>query len=143
MALTKSERAALREMFGGLCAYCGILLPEKGWHADHINAIIRQTKMTYDRENSRYKVQQTGKCYRPENERKDGYYPACAKCNIEKATGTIEDFRAGLMYKIEVLRKNSANWNHLERFGIVAVVKSEVVFHFESAAPPTSKGRDD
>lgn len=37
MALTKKQRAILREKFGGKCAYCGCELPEKGWHADHVS----------------------------------------------------------------------------------------------------------
>lgn len=39
MALTKSQRAALREKFGGRCAYCGSELGER-WHADHIEPIV-------------------------------------------------------------------------------------------------------
>ncbi|HHR4690493.1 TPA: HNH endonuclease, partial [Salmonella enterica] len=36
MSLTKKQRAELRMKFGGRCAYCGCVLPEKGWHADHV-----------------------------------------------------------------------------------------------------------
>ncbi len=38
MALTKKQREKLRMKFGGRCAYCGCELPEKGWHADHVQA---------------------------------------------------------------------------------------------------------
>jgi hypothetical protein len=41
MALTKKQRAELRMKFGGRCAYCGCELPEKGWHADHVEAALR------------------------------------------------------------------------------------------------------
>ena len=41
MALTKKQRAELRMKFGGRCAYCGCELPEKGWHADHVQPVAR------------------------------------------------------------------------------------------------------
>jgi len=53
MALTKNQRAELREMFGGRCAYCGCELPEKGWHADHIEPVRRETIVV--RENGAFK----------------------------------------------------------------------------------------
>ncbi len=34
--ISKIQRAELRMKFGGRCAYCGCKLPEKGWHADHV-----------------------------------------------------------------------------------------------------------
>lgn len=30
--------------FGGRCAYCGCELPEKGWHADHVQAVLRKSE---------------------------------------------------------------------------------------------------
>ncbi len=41
MALTRKQRERLRMKFGGRCAYCGCVLPEKGWHADHVQAVLR------------------------------------------------------------------------------------------------------
>lgn len=38
--MNKVERAALREMFGGRCAYCGCTLGDK-WHADHDQSVGR------------------------------------------------------------------------------------------------------
>lgn len=136
MALTKSQRAALREMFGGMCAYCGKPLPEKGWHADHVEAILRKIKYGHDSDGN-MTIKQIG-CYKPENERSDNYFPSCAKCNIEKSAGSVEDFRRRLERKVEVLRRNNANWNHLERFGIVAIVKPKVIFHYELVAANTN-----
>lgn len=48
MTLSKSQRAAVFAMFDGHCAYCGIELPERGWQADHIEALERV--MTYVRD---------------------------------------------------------------------------------------------
>lgn len=47
MALTKKQRAELRMKFGGRCAYCGCELPEKGWHADHVEAVRRNISKDY------------------------------------------------------------------------------------------------
>ncbi|HAL9448481.1 TPA: HNH endonuclease, partial [Escherichia coli] len=44
MALTKKLREKLRMKFGGRCAYCGCELPEKGWHADHVQAVLRKSE---------------------------------------------------------------------------------------------------
>lgn len=44
MALTKKQREKLRMKFGGRCAYCGCELPEKGWHADHVQAVLRKSE---------------------------------------------------------------------------------------------------
>ena len=41
MALSKKQRAALREKWGGKCAYCGCDLGNN-WHADHIEAVDRK-----------------------------------------------------------------------------------------------------
>lgn len=40
MKLTKTQRADIREKFGGRCAYCGCELPER-WHADHFDPVVR------------------------------------------------------------------------------------------------------
>lgn len=40
MKLNKQQREQLKQKFGGLCAYCGDLLPDR-WHADHIEPIVR------------------------------------------------------------------------------------------------------
>ncbi|EDA6448068.1 HNH endonuclease, partial [Salmonella enterica subsp. enterica serovar Typhimurium] len=44
MALTRKQRERLRMKFGGRCAYCGCELPEKGWHADHVQAVLRKSE---------------------------------------------------------------------------------------------------
>ena len=42
MQLSKPQRDVLRMKFGGMCAYCGSELPEKGWHADHVEPVLRE-----------------------------------------------------------------------------------------------------
>jgi hypothetical protein len=132
MTLTKKQRADVFAMFDGHCAYCGIVLPEKGWHADHIEAIWRKTKMVRtDGRFGSYKMVQTGECYAPENDHKDNFFPSCAPCNIDKGASSVEDWRKGLERKVKVLRDNYSAFRHAERFGLVAQVKERVVFYFE------------
>jgi hypothetical protein len=121
-------------MFGGKCAYCGVDLPEKGWHADHIEPVLRKIKYVpvegdYYRS---HKAVFTGEYRFPENHRSDNYFPSCAKCNIEKGGNSLEGFRSGLEQKVRVLRDNSAAFRHLERYGMVAVLKEKIVFYFET-----------
>ena len=132
MTLTKAQRAQLYAMFDGHCAYCGSVLPDKGWHADHVEPIYRKTKMvrTEDRFGS-YKYVQTGECYAPENDHAGNFMPSCRACNIDKSSSNLENWRRSLEHKVEVLRKNYSAWRHAERFGLVAQVETKVVFYFE------------
>lgn len=130
MKLNPKQREELRMKFGGFCAYCGIVLDGK-WHADHVEAVVRQTKwMQPGVKPGRYVA--TGKCYRPHNERMDNLFPSCASCNIDKGSSELESWRHRLgQHLIDVLRRNTPNFRHAERFGRVIVVNEPVVFWFE------------
>ena len=133
MTLTKTQRQCVFQMFGGKCAYCGCDLPVKGWHADHVDPVIRDGEwVRVDEPGRSHKYVQTGKCLQPLNNRLDNFFPACRACNIEKSCDTVEDFRAGLQRKVEILRRDNAAFRHAERFGLAAQTKAVVVFHFET-----------
>lgn len=117
MALTKKQRAELKKMFGGRCAYCGGELGDK-WHADHVEAIYRG----YDTP--------TG-LMRPHNERLDNYFPACAPCNLFKCVFSIEEFRSELAKQVDRCRKSSVNFRTAERFALIKEVQKPVTFWFE------------
>ncbi len=68
MALTKKQRAELRMKFGGRCAYCGCELPEKGWHADHVEAALRKLEFGERQSNGTRRAVATGEFWRPEND---------------------------------------------------------------------------
>lgn len=119
-------------MFDGHCAYCGVVLPEKGWHVDHVEAVYRKMKMVRtDEPFGTYKYVKTGEYFAPENDNLGNLMPSCGPCNIDKATSTIEDWRSGLERKVQVLRNNYSAWRHAERFGLVAQIESRVTFYFE------------
>jgi len=58
-------------------------------------------------------------------------FPSCRACHSDKNFMSLEDWRAHLEQKPEVLRRNYSAWRHAERFGLVAQVGTKVVFHFE------------
>jgi hypothetical protein len=140
MTLTKKQRAELFGMFDGRCAYCGSALPERGWHADHVEPIHRKMDMVKKDGDpfASYKYIKTGECYAPQNDHAGNFMPSCPSCNIDKSVFTLEEWRQSLEHKVEVLRANYSAWRHAERFGLVAQIKTEVVFYFESQAAPQS-----
>lgn len=131
MALTKKQRAIVREKFGGRCAYCGCELPEKGWHADHVEAVFRKWEFGERRSDGTRRTVATGEHSRPENDAIGNMFPACAPCNLFKATFTIELFRQEITVQADRARSYSVNFRTAERFGLVEVVEKPVVFWFE------------
>lgn len=142
MSLSPKARIALREMFGGRCAYCGCELPAKGWHADHVEPIWREwwkrsPLVRWEFESGRpIKIVERQKVgvLRPENERANNYFPACAPCNIDKMVLSVEEWRKSLERRVEVCRRNHAAFRHAERFGRLVVVTEPLVFWFEKFA---------
>ncbi|HVT82269.1 MAG TPA: HNH endonuclease signature motif containing protein [Phycisphaerae bacterium] len=141
MRLKKSDREQLRMKFGGRCAYCGIVLPERGWHADHVEPVMRQwykkfrDRFTYDvadgkivkSENPPDKIGFD----RPENDTLENLFPSCAQCNHDKHCMELEAWRKIVKEKVAVCRRNYSAFRHAERFGLLQEVDIPVVFWFE------------
>jgi hypothetical protein len=60
--MDKKTRQIIFDKYNGKCAYCGCELV-KGWHADHIEPIVRDSK--WNRDKGRF--EKTGTCRKPEN----------------------------------------------------------------------------
>jgi len=132
MALTKKQRAELREKFGGRCAYCGCELPEKVWHADHVQAVLRKSEQCMKAATKGiFKLKATGEVFRPEAECKENIFPACAPCNLLKTSYSLEMFRKQVSLQVERGRRSSVNFRTAERFGLIEAVEKPVVFWFE------------
>ncbi|HEY2455195.1 MAG TPA: HNH endonuclease signature motif containing protein [Scandinavium sp.] len=131
--ITKAQRAELRMKFGGRCAYCGCELPEKGWHADHVEPVRRDFEFVRAPAGSVSSVvaRSTGKVMHPELHAIDNLYPACAPCNLFKSAFSVEMMRKEISKQAERARAYSVNFRTAERFGIVAVIEKPVVFWFE------------
>lgn len=117
MQLSKKAREELRMMFGGKCAYCG---KELGltFHADHVAPIFRGWT-----DNS--KPMTAGK------DVGDNLFPACPRCNIRKATLSVESFRSEIALQIKRLRRTSSAFNLAEDFETIKETGNPIVFWFE------------
>ncbi|WP_233981849.1 HNH endonuclease [Pectobacterium versatile] len=131
--ITKAQRATLRMKFGGRCAYCGLLLPEKGWHADHVEPVIRNIELVRTPPGSKFThvAKTDGRVYHPERHSIDNMVPSCAPCNLFKASFSIEGFRSEIAEQVTRARAYSVNFRTAERFGLVEVVDKPVIFWFE------------
>ncbi|HFI1946174.1 TPA: HNH endonuclease [Yersinia enterocolitica] len=131
--ITKKQRAQLREMFGGKCAYCGCDLPERGWHADHIEPVIRKLESVRLPPGSGFthKLVTTGEMHRPELDSIENLYPSCAPCNIFKASMSLESFRSEISEQMGRLKGKSVNYRTAFRFDQVIETPSPVIFWFE------------
>ncbi len=125
MALTKKQRKQVWDKSGGKCWYCGCDLPEKGWHADHFEPVIREADFVAG------KFIPNGKVLRPGNDKLANIVPACAPCNLFKTTFDVEFFRQEIHAQIERARKSSVNFRTAERFGLIEAKPQRVEFWFE------------
>lgn len=133
MKLTKSQREALFQMFGGRCAYCGHELPAKGWHADHVEPCMRKFEFARDKHGMTI-TKATGEFWQPENNRIDNFLPSCRACNLHKHCMGLESWRKYLSEQVRMCRDYSAPFRHAERFGLVLEVVKPIVFYFEQVA---------
>jgi hypothetical protein len=157
MKLATSERAELRMKFGGKCAYCGCDLPDKGWHADHIEPVHREWWKTKEwRERNALKGQYVDGRWvylpRPEEELKprlgmperdclDNFFPSCRACNIDKSCTPLELWRKQMQDRVGVCRRNYSAFRHAERFGLVQEITKPIVFWFETYTSQTEASR--
>lgn len=139
MKLTKIQREKLRGMFDGRCAYCGIQLPENGWHADHVKPVHYDLQFRpqgwKDGEWTPSRYVKNGRLLRPENGTIKNLFPSCRACNIDKGALELEEWRGWLQDRmVDSMRRNNANFRHAERFGRVTICTAPLVFWFERCA---------
>lgn len=137
MPLNKKQRAALREKFGGRCAYCGEPLGER-WHADHIEALVRNDWF----KRCGFSTPNAPPSY-PERDTVENMNPACAPCNIDKHSMTLENWRQIIAGSNAVLRRDVSTFRRAVRYGLIAQVEKPVVFFFETLTPPASPSTEE
>lgn len=123
---TKAQRAALREKFGGKCAYCGGDLG-KTMHADHLEPVIRILP-------SQWNGLDAVQLLKPERNTVGNMMPACAPCNLHKGGHTLEQWRRYIERSAEIVRKQTSTFRAGERFGVITVSAEPIVFYFERIA---------
>lgn len=122
--MKKSDREKVFNKFDGKCAYCGEEL-QKGWHVDHLIPIIRKRKYVKD------KWVDDG-CENPELDCFENWMPSCASCNINKHSGSLEEFRNLITGFLKHLNEVSTQYKIAKRYGLVSETKiKEVKFYFE------------
>jgi hypothetical protein len=127
---TKKERELIFNKYGGKCAYCGCDL-EKGWHIDELMPIRRNHK--WDRE--KMKMIPDG-CMHPERLNIDNQMPACASCNINKHSDSLEDFRRNITQYVQSLNLYSTQYKIAKRYGLIVEEPKPIVFYFETIDGP-------
>uniref|UniRef100_UPI003F5084CE HNH endonuclease n=1 Tax=Caballeronia sp. LjRoot34 TaxID=3342325 RepID=UPI003F5084CE len=110
-------------MFDGRCAYCGEPLADR-WHADHVEPVMRGVGSYW-----------SGlPAARMENHRIDNMMPACAPCNISKATFSIDQWRLIIAGHVAVLDRNQPTYRLAKKYGLISETKKPVEFYFERIA---------
>lgn len=157
--MKKSEREIVFNKFGGRCAYCGDEL-QKGWHVDELLPVRRNRKYIvagwWHIAENRPKHSHERASNNPEFEWRDGRWkadgvmhperfhinnqnPSCASCNINKHSGSLEDFRELIQGFMKHLNGVNTQYKIAKRYGLVKEEIKPVVFYFETLTT-TPKG---
>jgi hypothetical protein len=156
--MNKKDRQIIFDKFGGKCAYCGCDL-EKGWHVDELEPCKRKFKYV----NAHWKNKVTGEtsisghwirnqsdwiyikakhipdgCMFPERLTIENQMPACASCNINKHSLSLEEFRSLIQGFMKHLNELNTQYKIAKRYGLVKEDIKPIVFYFESQI--TKKG---
>lgn len=123
MKLTKAQRAALREKFGGRCAYCGQVLGDR-WHADHVEPLVRNDWL------SKLGMQNRAPDY-PHRDTLANMNPSCPPCNIDKHSLSLDSWRQMIERSNEVLQRDVSTFRRAVRYGLVQLSSAPVLFYFE------------
>lgn len=126
MAVSKKDREIIFAKYDGKCAYCGCEL-QKGWHVDEILPVIRNFKYDHDKQQFKH----DGTCEHPERFHIDNQNPACASCNINKHSMSLEEFRNSIGGYMKHLNQVSTQYKIAKRYGLVQETDIEVIFYFE------------
>lgn len=130
-ALTKKERQAVFDKYGGRCAYCGCELPAR-WHADHLLPVERE--LTYLRGVG---LRPTGNAHRPENHCITNMMPACPPCNISKHSLSLDGWRKWLEGHVRSLNAHNTPYRLAKAYGLLVETGKSVTFYFETLTAPT------
>ena len=110
MAVSTKIRKQVYQKFDGRCAYCGYEITQGQMQVDHIHP--KALNGSDDMENLN---------------------PACHPCNNYKVTFSIEELRRQIGRQVERARRYSVNFRLAERYGLIELTGSPVVFYFERA----------
>lgn len=118
--MNKKDREIVFNKFGGRCAYCGCEL-KKGWHLDHLDPVRRG-----------YNYADKLVMAHPHLDTIENAMPACAKCNINKHSESIEQFRISIARYLESLNLRMVQYQMVKKYGLIQETGIEVKFYFET-----------
>jgi 5-methylcytosine-specific restriction endonuclease McrA len=147
-AMKKADRQRIFDKYGGRCAYCGVELT-KGWHVDELEPCRRN--YTFERGHwsepwtrgmSEDEMAEKGVKWigprdvfvgytHPERMCFENQMPACASCNINKHSMSLEEFRAMILGFMKHLNEINTQYKIAKRYGLVIEDIKPVVFYFE------------
>ena len=123
---SKKDREIIFNKYGGKCAYCGEPL-QKGWHVDELLPVKRNHK--YDK--NKQKFVWDGTYEHPERLNINNQMPSCPSCNINKHSGSIEEFRSLIAGFMKHLNEINTQYKIAKRYGLVKEDIKPIVFYFE------------
>ncbi len=135
--MKKSDRDRVRMKFNNKCAYCGCEL-QKGWHVDEIEPVRRGWQYVKDENGNRIWDEDkrdyiiTPTVMHPERFNIENQNPACASCNINKHSDSLEIFRNNISAYMKHLNEISTQYKIAKRYGLVHETGIEVKFYFET-----------
>lgn len=132
--MKKKDREIIFNKYGGKCAYCGEPL-QKGWHIDELKPIRRNYNEDYDYNKRKWIRKNTG-CLHPERLTMQNQMPSCASCNINKHSGSLEDFRKLISGFMHHLNNISTQYKIAKRYGLIKEEIKPIVFYFETFNNP-------
>ena len=119
--LKKEKRQLIHQKYNGRCAYCGDKLEYSKMHVDHIIPLYRRwTNLELEKYG---KVKGSGKI--------DNLMPSCQTCNLSKSTFTLDVWKEQICLKINRLRRDSSSFRLIEKFNLIKVKNSDIIFYFE------------
>lgn len=135
--MKKGDREKIFNKYGGKCAYCGCEL-QQIWHVDEMEPVRRGWEYLkddngdkiYDQEKRDYKKRTI--VMHPERFNIDNQMPACPSCNINKHSGSVEDFRKLIEGFMKHLNEINTQYKIAKRYGLIQEDIKPVVFYFEA-----------
>ncbi|WP_432642893.1 HNH endonuclease [Acidaminococcus sp.] len=123
--LSKKQRLAVYEKYGGHCAYCGCELAYKDMQVDHVDP--------YNLNDPNYNWGHGDKSKSADElNQMENLMPACRMCNFYKSGGSLESFRERLRDTLLPNATKTFQFRLAEKYGLVEKhEKRKIFFYFE------------
>ena len=112
--ISKQQREAVFNKYGGRCAYCGCELTLRTMQVDHIKAVY-----TSSLENNNVETQ---------DDSFDNLNPSCRQCNFYKGTLNIEQFRNKIKTTLYETCQNRFQAKRAKKLGMMVVTQFDKLY---------------